>query len=158
MRCTILFFLLFFITATGSVAQHKEITEPIKGTWITNVGSEALSSKVNIQQAVQQCKLNGLNSIFVVVWNRGKTMYPSKVLQKYIGISQDEKYAKKDPLQEIIEAGHKAGLKVHAWFEFGFSYAYEDSNSTWLKKYPEWAGRNNKGELLQKNGFLGGAV
>ena len=153
MRCTILFFLLFLIIAIGAVAQHKKIAEPIKGTWITNVASEVLSSKANIQQAVQQCKLNGLNTIFVVVWNRGKTMYPSNILQKYIGISQDEKYIGRVPLQEIIEAGHKAGLKVHAWFEFGFSYAYEDSNSTCLKKYPQWAGRNNKSELLQKNGF-----
>ena len=153
MRCIILFFGLFFVTATNSFAQQKKFVVPIRGTWITNVGSEALSSKANIQQAVQQCKLNGLNTIFVVVWNRGKTMYPSKVLQKYIGIRQDEKYAGRDPLQEMIVAGHKAGLKVHAWFEFGFSYAYEDSNSTWLKKYPAWAGRNNKGELLQKNGF-----
>ena len=153
MRCTILFCLLFLIIAAGAVAQHKKIAEPIKGTWITNVASEALSSKANIQQAVQQCKLNGLNTIFVVVWNRGKTMYPSKVLQKYIGTHQDEKYAGRDTLQEMIVAGHKAGLKVHAWFEFGFSYAYEDSNSTWLKKYPQWAGRNNKSELLQTNGF-----
>lgn len=114
MRCTILFCLLFLIIAAGAVAQHKKIAEPIKGTWITNVASEALSSKANIQQAVQQCKLNGLNTIFVVVWNRGKTMYPSKVLQKYIGTHQDEKYAGRDTLQEMIVAGHKAGLKVHA--------------------------------------------
>ncbi len=147
MRCTILFFGLLFITAVGAVAQHKKIAEPIRGTWITNVASEALSSKANIEQAVNQCKLNGLNTIFVVVWNRGKTMYPSKVLQKYIGIIQDEKYSGRDPLQEMIVAGHNAGLKVHAWFEFGFSYAYEDSNSTWLKKYPQWAGLNNKSEL-----------
>ena len=53
----------------------------------------------------------------------------------------------------MIEEAHKQGIKVHAWFEFGFSYGYKDTSSAWFKRYPEWLGRNNKGELLQKNGF-----
>jgi len=56
-------------------------------------------------------------------------------------------------LQEMIEEAHKQGMKVHAWFEFGFSYGYKDTSSSWFKRYPEWLGRNDKGELLQKNGF-----
>jgi uncharacterized lipoprotein YddW (UPF0748 family) len=53
----------------------------------------------------------------------------------------------------MIEEAHKQGIKVHAWFEFGFSYGYKDTSSSWFKRYPAWLGRNNKGELLQKNGF-----
>lgn len=127
--------------------------EPIRGTWITNVASDALRSEENIKEAVSLCKENGLNSIFVVVWNGGVTIYPSQVLNKYIGIMQDTVYKNFDPLKTIVAEGHKQGLKVHAWFEFGFSYAYKDSNSLWLQKYPAWAGRNVKGELLNKNGF-----
>ncbi|MEO7309101.1 MAG: family 10 glycosylhydrolase [Chitinophagaceae bacterium] len=134
------------------VAQNQN-PEPIRGTWITNVASDVLKSKANICKAVQQCKENGLNTIFVVVWNGGVTMYPSEVVKKYTGVKQSAVYAGRDPIKEIIEEGHKAGLKVHAWFEFGFSYGYKDTSSIWLKKYPTWAGRNNKGGLLQKNGF-----
>lgn len=154
--CKMKFVLFLFLIVSGlsSCTQNIEKEEYIRGTWITNVASDVLKSKENIQKAVKQCKENGLNHIFVVVWNGGVTMYPSKVVGKYIGVSQSAAYPGRDPVKEIIEEGHKAGIKVHAWFEFGFSYAYKDTNSVWLKKYPHWAGRNSKGELLQKNGFF----
>lgn len=145
---------LFALALTGCYASKKiSEEEPIRGTWITNVASEALRSENNIREAVTKCKQNGLNSIFVVVWNGGVTMYPSNVLESYIGIKQHPIYNSFDPLKAIIVEGHKQGLKVHAWFEFGFSYAYKDTTGTWFKKYPQWVGRNSKGELLQKNGF-----
>lgn len=148
--------LLVFSTllCLSSFSQEKKKDGYIRGTWITNVASDVLKSRENIRKAVKQCKENGLNNIFVVVWNDGVTMYPSKVLEKYIGIDQSPVFKGRDPIKEIVEEGHKAGLKVHAWFEFGFSYSYKDSNSVWTTKYPKWAGRNNKGELLQKNGFF----
>jgi uncharacterized lipoprotein YddW (UPF0748 family) len=80
-------------------------------------------------------------------------MYPSEVVEKYTGVKQDPVYKGFDPIKEIIEEGHKAGLKVIGWFEFGFSYAYNDTTGIWLKKYPHWAGRDVKGNLLKKNGF-----
>jgi len=127
----------------------------IEGTWVTNVASSALSSPAAIKKTIAHCKRNGLTDVFVVVWNRGVTMYPSQVLKKYIGIEQDTAYQGFDPLRLFIENGHKAGLRIHAWFEFGFSYAYQDSSHMlWLKKYPDWAGRNNKGQLLKKNDFF----
>lgn len=125
----------------------------MRGTWVTNVASEALNSRENIIKTVRQSKAAGLNHLFVVVWNKGLTIYPSKVLKKYIGVKQDDHYPGRDPLQEMIEEAHKEGIKVHAWFEFGFSYGYKDTSSIWFKRYPAWLGRNNKGELLQKNGF-----
>ncbi|MFZ9695060.1 MAG: family 10 glycosylhydrolase, partial [Chitinophagaceae bacterium] len=108
--------------------------EPVRGTWITNVGSEVLHSRANIKKAVQQCHDNGLNHIFVVVWNGGYTLYPSSVQETYIGIRQHPDFLGRDPLREIMEEGHALGLKVHAWFEFWFSYAYKDSNNLWLQR------------------------
>ncbi len=143
--------LIIFVAVQGvPVAQPQ----PIKGTWITNVASEVLHSRENIKKAVAQCKAAGLTDLFVVVWNKGVTMYPSKVVKKYIGQEQDAKYAGRDPLKECIEEAHQQGLRVHAWFEFGFSYGYKDSTNVWVKTYPEWIARNNKGEALQKNGFF----
>lgn len=147
---------LIFLTFTACSPKTMSTAqkETIRGTWITNVASSILSSRDSIKAGVKLCKENGLNHIFVVVWNQGKTLHPSAVTQRYIGIEQDERYLGRDPLKEIIEEAHAQNIKVHAWFEFGFSYAYKDSNSIWLQKYPAWAGRNNKGALLQKNGFF----
>jgi len=140
---------LLYALPTASIAQ----TQPIRGVWVTNVASNALKSEANIQQVVDQCVRHGLNTICMVVWNAGKTMYPSALTEKYVGIRQDSTYRGFDPLKTMIEKAHAKGMKVYAWFEYGFAYAYKDSNTIWLQRYPHWAGRNANGHLLQKNGF-----
>ncbi len=125
-----------------------------RGAWVTNVASDALVSPENIKLTVRNAVKFGINNLFVVVWNKGVTQYPSEVLEKYIGIKQDLNFNAFDPLKLLIEESHKEGIKVHAWFEFGFSYAYNDLNSIWLNKYPDWAGRDSDGNLLKKNNFL----
>lgn len=145
--------LLFFACLSIACPAQKKTTTPVRSTWVTNVGSDALTSKQKVKETVQRCKDFGLNTIYVVTWNKGVTMYPSEVTEKYTGIKQDPVYEGFDPIKEIIEQGHKAGLRVIGWFEFGFAYDYKDTTSLWLKKYPHWAGRDARGKLLQKNGF-----
>lgn len=149
-RCSLLILVWFLLLSEYGRSQGPE---PVRGTWITNVASDALTSRKKIRETVRLCKKNGLNHLFVVVWNNGVTMYPSPLVEQYTGIRQDPVYKGFDPIACIVKEGHRAGLKVHAWFEFGFSYAYKDTATPWLRKYPHWAGRNAKGELLQKNGF-----
>lgn len=127
----------------------------IKGTWITNVASTAMHTPDKVKETVSLCKKNGLTDIFLVVWNNGLTLYPSEVAKKYSGILQDTLYHGFDPLKAFVEEGHRAGLRVHAWFEFGFSYSYKDSSlHGWLQRYPQWVGRNRQGGLLKKNNFF----
>ena len=145
---------LFLLTACAAQKKLPIGTEPVRGTWVTNVASDALTSKEKVAQTIARCKQFGLNTIYVVTWNKGVTMYPSPVVEKYIGIKQDPVYKGFDPIREIIDQGHKAGMKVIGWFEYGFAYEYGDTNSVWLKKYPHWAGRDVKGNLLQKNKFF----
>ena len=145
---------IFCALAISSCTAQKKFTAPVKGTWVTNVASDALLTKEKVAQTVKRCKDYGLNTIYVVTWNKGVSMYPSDVVKKYIGIRQDPVYKNFDPIKEIITQGHKAGLKVVAWFEYGFAYDYADTNSIWLKKYPHWAGRDVNGNLLQKNKFF----
>lgn len=144
------YFVFFFLCFLSLFSRAQSV--PVRGTWITNVASNALHSRENIKAAIELCDQKGINNIYVVVWNKGVTMHPSDVLKKYIGILQDPFYTF-DPIQTIIEEAHKRNINVHAWFEFGFSYAYKDSNNVWMDRYPHWAGRNSKGHLLQKNGF-----
>jgi uncharacterized lipoprotein YddW (UPF0748 family) len=150
----IIFFITCFVSCYYAKAQEN-LPLDIKGTWITNVASEAMYNPENVRKTVMNCKNNGLTDIFVVVWNGGVTMYPSKVLNLYIGKAQSELFKGFDPLKAFVEEGHKLGLRVHAWFEFGASYAYKDSSANgWLEKYPSWAGKNSSGALLKKNGFF----
>ena len=105
-------------------------------------------------EAVEEIKAYGFNSVFVVCWNRGYTLYPSAVMEKEFGIAIDPKHAGRDPLQEVIDAANKHGLKTYAWFEFGFSSSYEEADGGHiLRKNPHWAAIDTAGQIVSKNGF-----
>jgi uncharacterized lipoprotein YddW (UPF0748 family) len=134
---------------------------PVRGVWLTSVVSDAFASKENLQNAVKKCSDNGINTIFVVVWNRGRTLYPSKTLKDLIGIDSDEKLKERDILKETIDAAKPLGIRVFAWFEFGFSCDYSDKNEydgktqgkEILQKKPQWAAMDRDGKIVKKNGF-----
>lgn len=131
--------------------------EPVRGVWLTNVASEALYSKDNIAAAVNKCHSLGLNTIFVVTWNKGMTTYPSAIMKDFTGISidpvLDPDNQGRDPLKELIDLAHAKGIKVFAWFEFGFSSSYGDKEDLLLIKKPEWASLTYDGKRTTKNNF-----
>ena len=82
----------------------------LRAVWLTNVGSEALNSKENIKETVEFCHRASINTIFVVVYNNARTMYPSQVMEDLIGIRQQEKFIGRDPLQEVIDVASTFGI------------------------------------------------
>lgn len=131
--------------------EKKEVT---RGVWLTNVVSDAMFSKENIEKAVERCHDFGFNTIFVVTWNRGYTLYPSQIMKEKFGIEIDPKHQGRDPLQEVIDAAKSKNMKVFAWFEFGFSSSYEEPDGGHiLRKFPNWAARDTAGQIVSKNGF-----
>ncbi|MDP3453496.1 MAG: family 10 glycosylhydrolase [Bacteroidales bacterium] len=128
--------------------------DPVKGVWLTNVCSDALDSRANIIKAVEFCREVGINHIFVVTWNRAATTYPSRVAAAVTGSEIEQRFAGRDPLKELIEESHKKGIKVHAWFEFGFSCSYkEEDGGVIIRNNPHWASKDIDGKLVSKNDF-----
>jgi uncharacterized lipoprotein YddW (UPF0748 family) len=132
--------------------------EPVRGVWLTNVVSDALNSKENIDAALKLCSAYKINTVFLVVWNRGRTLYPSTVMKNLIGISVDEKYGGRDILRETLDLAKKYNIRVYAWFEFGFSCDLEEKpgiveGQEILQKKPEWAALDRTGKVVKKNGF-----
>jgi uncharacterized lipoprotein YddW (UPF0748 family) len=161
-----IFFFLFLFGCKGkevaSVTSNPPISNPtiptfdstaLRGVWITTTASTALNSKDNIKQTVAYCKLAGINNLFVVVYNNARTTYPSTVMQNLLGVPILEAFSGRDPLKEIIDEGHAAGLKVHAWFEYGFAASYSQNGGAIIKAKPNWAAKDINGVLLTKNNF-----
>lgn len=137
---------------TGSVISGQ--TSAIRGVWLTNVASDALMSKENIEAAVSTCASLGFNSIFVVTYNDGYTLYPSEIAKTVSGKPIHPDFEGRDPLKEVIAAAHHHNIKVFAWFEFGFASAHKDaSGGPILQRNPAWASRDIKGNITEKNGF-----
>ena len=125
----------------------------MRGVWITTTASTALDNNDNILQTVDNCKKAGINNIFVVVYNNARTIYPSDVMFKLTGNKQLEKFQGRDPLKEMITAAKTTGIKVHAWFEYGFSSSYSVQGGPIIAAKPKWAARDQTGALVVKNGF-----
>jgi uncharacterized lipoprotein YddW (UPF0748 family) len=125
----------------------------LRGTWVTTAASTALESKENIKACVQTCKTAGINNIFMVVYNNGTTCYPSTIMQNLIGVRIRPNFAGRDPLQEMIDEAHAVGIKVHAWFEYGFSSSYSANGGAIVTAKPNWAAKNFANQLVVKNGF-----
>jgi uncharacterized lipoprotein YddW (UPF0748 family) len=125
----------------------------LRGTWITTAASTALESRDNIKACVQTCKTAGINNIFMVVYNNGTTCYPSTIMQNLIAVRIRPNFAGRDPLQEMIDEAHAVGIKVHAWFEYGFSSSYSANGGAIVAAKPNWAAKNFANQLVVKNGF-----
>ncbi len=168
MVCAGSIMLLLLITAgvsckkgggTGSPVTPRPPLVPVwdpnalRGVWVTTAASTAMDSRENIKQCVATCKAANINNIFIVVYNNGRTCYPSTVMQNLIGIRIRESFTGRDPLQEMIDEAHAAGIKVHAWFEYGFSSSYSANGGAIVAAKPAWAAKDINGNLVVKNGF-----
>jgi uncharacterized lipoprotein YddW (UPF0748 family) len=118
-----LYFVVQILVLSNCYAQDQRF----RGVWLTDVCSNVLDSDENIRTAVRQCKETKINHIFVAVWNRGQTIYPSNVVKSITGVEIMNRFKGRDPLSVLIKEAHNVGIKVHAWFEFGFSSSYDDS-------------------------------
>jgi uncharacterized lipoprotein YddW (UPF0748 family) len=113
-----------------------------------------LASAQHSREFVDLCADSGINTLFVVVWNRGATVYPSPLMEREFGVRCDPRYEGRDALQEIITAAHARGLRVFAWFEFGFASSYgEADGGRILRARPHWAARDSAGSIVSKNNF-----
>lgn len=152
-RCFLPTCLFGWIALVGGTTGLRS-AEPIRGVWVANVGSSVLTSGERISEFVETCERCGINTLCVVVWNRGVTVYPSAIMEREFGIRCDARYRNRDVLREVIDAAHSKKLRVWAWFEFGFASSYEEPDGGHIiRRKPAWAARDQKGDLVTKNGF-----
>ncbi|QDT68552.1 hypothetical protein MalM25_14750 [Planctomycetes bacterium MalM25] len=147
-------FARLFAIALLALGGASQAAEPVRGVWLASVGSESIASHEGLAEVVANCKRVGINTIFVVTWNRGVTLYPSELMRREFGVAIDPRLAGRDPLAELIELAHAADIRVVAWFEFGFSCSYQKPDGgALLERRPGWAALDRDGKLVSRNGF-----
>lgn len=140
-------------SAVNPVKEDPKPSNAVRGVWITNVASQVLYSPKGIQDAVNLCHQQGINHIFVVVWNKGKTLYPSQIMADSFQIPIEEGLRGRDPLREMINAAHAKNIKVFAWFEYGFAAENSGFGEHILRLKPYWASLDRNGATTTKNNF-----
>ncbi|NJO42367.1 MAG: family 10 glycosylhydrolase [Cyanobacteria bacterium CRU_2_1] len=122
--------------------------EEIRAVWLTNVDSDVLSSQTAIQQGLQQLKDLGFNTIYPAVWQKGFTLYPSKIAENFIGspITPNPIFADRDMLAELVETANSLNLRVIPWFEYGLATL---PDSQLEKKHPHLLTLDQNGNKIR---------
>ncbi len=164
--------ILSLILPTISLSQSlaNKSTREIRGVWITNVDSDVLFSRDRLATAIKDLRKLNFNTIYPVVWNWGYTTYPSKVAQRVVGSSfmpkksaglligrtlgKTEGLEGRDVLRELVAQGHKQGLAVIPWFEFGLMApgSSDPAGSDLAKRHPDWLTTKQDGNINWKEG------
>jgi uncharacterized lipoprotein YddW (UPF0748 family) len=132
----------------------------IRGVWLTNIDSDVLFSKRNLEQGMKRLADLNFNTVYPTVWNWGYTLYPSQVAQRVTGKSMqlvtpldrnhDPNLGEgRDMLKEAIAAGKTHGLRVIPWFEFGFM---APADSELARRHPHWLTERSDGTEVKMEG------
>jgi len=146
--------LLALSLVVGLILQQPALTQTrteLRGVWLTNIDSDVLFGRDRLTSALKTLKQLNFNTIYPTVWNWGYTLYPSPVAQKVIGRSLDPEpeLQGRDLLRELTTQGHKNGLAVLPWFEFGFM---APSDSSLAKRHPDWLTSRRDGSKIWLEG------
>jgi uncharacterized lipoprotein YddW (UPF0748 family) len=120
-----------------SVAHGKEAPTPeLRGIWVIRT---TLVSPAQITEMVRRAKDANINTLIVQVRGRGDAYYHSRWEPRAEELRDTP--ATFDPLAQVIDEAHKAGLKVHAWINMGFVAAADSrpaSPDHIVNRHPEW--------------------
>ena len=138
----------------------------VRGTWLTTTANDAIATPANTARTMQRLAGIGLNTVYVECWKNGYTQWPSKVLERTIGVAQRPAAALQDPgdgaaavpprdlLGETLIEAHRHGLIHVAWFEYGFMAAHGSTMNDLRRLKPEWLSRDIEGREVAPNGFV----
>jgi uncharacterized lipoprotein YddW (UPF0748 family) len=127
--------------------------QEIRGVWLTNVDSDVMFSRSGIRKAFRELQQLKFNTVYPAVWNWGYTQYPSAIARQTFGQAVDPRPAglqNRDALAEMIEIGHRRGLTIMPWFEFGFMTTAE---SEIVSQHPDWITQRRDGSQIWQEGI-----
>lgn len=118
------------------------IEKELKGTWIRPTSKNI----EEIKKTLDNIKNTGINNVFLETYFHGRTIYPSKVMEKYGFEVQNPDFKDVDVLAIWIKEAHKRGIKVHTWFESFYigNKPPQNNPKSILAVKPNWMNRTKQ--------------
>jgi len=129
----------------------EAIPTELRGIWLTNIDSEVLFSSRNLVSGLRRLRYLHFNTLYPTVWNGGYTLYPSPTAEATFGIAQDPYpgFEGRDMLGEIVAEGHRQGMTVIPWYEFGLM---APADSVLVAQHPDWVTTRQDGDRIWLEG------
>jgi uncharacterized lipoprotein YddW (UPF0748 family) len=130
--------------------------QEVRGTWIAR---DSLGSKEALAQAMDRAASHHFNTVYVNVWSRGYPLWRSQVFFNHTGLAIDPTFSSRDILAEAVAEGHRNGLQVFAWFEYGFVGGYtgwypgSSGKGRIFDVHPDWVARQRNGTEIDGSNF-----
>ncbi|MCI0515139.1 family 10 glycosylhydrolase [candidate division KSB1 bacterium] len=118
----------------------------LRGVWIAWAGSN-VPSKTKIAQMMDDLATHHFNTVYVDVWRFGFPYFRSELFHRLTGIWTDPALDDgRDVLAEMIAEGHRVGLHVEAWFEYGFVAGHGENDHLYRVR-PDWFAQKADGTI-----------
>lgn len=113
-----------------------------KGIWVR----PTQTTEHEVSEALNKIQAAGIDNVFIETYFHGKTIYPSKTMENYQFLSQNEKFIGFDPLKAWIDEAHKRNMKVHIWFETFYvgNENPKDNPKSILYVNPNWGNKTKR--------------
>lgn len=116
--------------------------DELKGIWVrpTETTPEAVVA------SIEKIKSAGIDNIFLETYFHGKTIFPSKTMENYQFLPQNEKFLGFDPLKVWVDEAHKRNMKVNIWFETFYVGNDNPKNNpkSIIAVNPDWANKTKR--------------
>jgi uncharacterized lipoprotein YddW (UPF0748 family) len=148
---------ILVLSITVLIANGETIPES-RGVWMSR--DVICSGPELMEQTFYKLAQSNFNRVLINVQYKGATIYPSDVVANAGGPRQRSEFVGRDPLQESIEIGHRWGLEIVAWFEYGLMAYWSGSDTSdcgpILTQHPEWRAlkKNGSGYVRNENGVF----
>jgi uncharacterized lipoprotein YddW (UPF0748 family) len=132
------------------------VTAEVRATWIAR---DQLTSKETLAAAMDRAASNRFNTVYVNAWSRGYPLWRSQVFSNETGVAIDPSYSTRDIMAEAVAEGHRNGLQVFAWFEYGFVggwtgyFAGTSGKGKIFDMHPDWVAQQDTGAEIDSSSF-----
>ncbi|NEO87088.1 MAG: family 10 glycosylhydrolase [Spirulina sp. SIO3F2] len=120
--------------------QPVTATNSIHGVWMTNLGAALMYYSTRLDEVVANLAQHQINTLYPAVWNRGYSLHSSRVSHAAGGRRRD--WLTDIPLlpgdrilSELIAQGHRQGLRLIPWFEYGLMIP---ASNAIAQAHPDW--------------------
>ncbi|MCX6149064.1 MAG: family 10 glycosylhydrolase [Ignavibacteriales bacterium] len=144
-----------FVILIILISYTKTLPQELRATWIAR---DVFFSKENLAQAIDSLAAANFNVIYVNAWSRGYPLWQSDIFYSETGSKIDPTYNGRDILAEAIAEGHKRGMHVEAWFEYGFVGGWTGNipngeKGPIFKIHPDWVAKKLDGSEKDNSNF-----
>ncbi|ASC69173.1 S-layer-related protein [Halomicronema hongdechloris C2206] len=133
----------------------RPLNQPeIRAVWLDRGTIVRAGSPQRLANVFDRLAAAGFNTVFFETVNAGYPIYPSRVAPTQNPLSRHW-----DPLAAAVELAHERDMELHAWI-WTFAAGNQlhnrilnlptDYPGPVLSLHPDWAGRDNRGELIPR--------